>query len=140
MNKPYISRRDAREIVFCMIFEMEYHRDLKPIDVYDLALESRDIVDDDYIQKVFFTTFENVSDIDELINISSVGWKNERISKVTMSILRLAVCEMKYIDEISVGVAINEAVELCKKYDDDASAAFVNGILGAIEKREKLSR
>lgn len=139
MNSQPMSRREARETVFCLIFEMEYHRGDAPRKVYDLAVENRDINHDPYIEDVFFKVFDNLSAIDDLITVSSVGWKNERMSKVTLSVLRLAICEMKYTDEISVAVAINEAVELCKKYDDEGAAAFVNGVLGAIEKREKLS-
>ena len=62
-----------------------------------------------------------------------------RISKVALSALRLSVCEMLYISEIPVGVSINEAVELCKKYATAEDASFVNGILGSVSRNEKLA-
>ena len=73
-------------------------------------------------------------ELDGIISDKSVGWKICRISKTALSILRLAIFEMKYLDDIPVSVSINEAVELCKKYATGDDASFVNGILSSVSK------
>ena len=75
---------------------------------------------------------EKVPKIDESINAVATGWKTGRMGKADLSILRLAVYEMKYDDEIPVSVAINEAVELAKKFGSEESPSFVNGILAKL--------
>lgn len=75
---------------------------------------------------------ERIDEIDEKINQVAKGWKTERMGKADLAILRLAVYEMLYDEDVPVKVAINEAVELAKKYGGDESPAFVNGILGKI--------
>ena len=79
---------------------------------------------------------EHVEEIDELLNKVSSGWKVNRMSKVDLNILRLAVYEMKYDEDVPFKVAINEAVELSKKFGGDESSSFVNGILGKIAKEQ----
>ena len=78
-----------------------------------------------------------IPEIDEKLNRVSRGWKTTRMSKVDLTILRLAVYEMLYDDDVPVGVAINEAVEIAKRYGGDESASFVNGILGQIARQAK---
>ncbi|MDO4616520.1 MAG: transcription antitermination factor NusB [Lachnospiraceae bacterium] len=85
-----------------------------------------------YIREKYQLIQEKLPEIDELINSSSKGWKTGRMNKVDLSILRLAAYEVKYDDRVPVGVAINEAVELAKKYGGDNSPAFINGVLGKI--------
>lgn len=75
-----------------------------------------------------------IPEIDTKLNATSRGWKTSRMSKADLSILRLAVYEMFYDEDIPVGVAINEAVELSKKFGGDESASFVNGILGVLSR------
>ena len=70
--------------------------------------------------------------IDEIISEKSHGWKISRMAAIDRSILRLAVYEMKYIEDVTPGIVINEAVELAKKFGTDESARFVNGVLGAM--------
>lgn len=77
---------------------------------------------------------EKVPEIDGMLDAVSKGWKTRRMGKADLNILRLAVYEMLWDDEVPVGVAINEAVELAKKYGNDESPSFVNGILGQIAK------
>jgi len=73
-----------------------------------------------------------LEEIDKIINESSKGWKTTRMGKVDLTLIRLAVYEIKYEEDIPTGVAINEAVELAKKYGTDDSPAFINGILAKI--------
>ena len=96
--------------------------------------EARDLVPDDYINRVFKGVYDSLLELDSLISESLVGWSITRISKTALCIMRLAIFEMKYIEEIPVSVSINEAVELCKKYATENDASFVNGILSTVAK------
>ena len=90
------------------------------------------IMDKEYIKRKYAAVLEKTEEIDELINANAKGWKTTRMNKVDLSILRLAVYEMKWDDEVPVGVAINEAVELAKMFSSDEAPSFINGVLGKI--------
>lgn len=126
-----ISRFKAREQGFLLVFETLFNSD--PIeDIIDGAFESRELVFDDYAIKLA----NNVNAESEYLNslIEShlkKGWTLRRISKPSLAILRLALYEMKFEENVPDSVAINEAVELAKKYTVDESK-FINGVLGAI--------
>ena len=78
-----------------------------------------------------------VAGVDGILNENAEGWKTFRMNKVDLTILRLAVYELKWDDEIPVGVAINEAVELAKRFGGDESPSFVNGVLGKVAEQEQ---
>ncbi len=128
-----MNRKQAREEAFILIFEKEFNSDNLD-DILSLAMEVRDIEPDDYINKVFFGVFENLEKIDEVISENAVGWTIKRITKTALAILRLAIFEINYFDEIPVSVSINEAVELAKKYATKEDASFINGILSTVAK------
>ncbi len=128
-----MTRKQAREEAFILIFEKEFNSDSLE-DILSLAKEVRDIEPDDYIKNVFFGVFENIETIDEIISKNAVGWSIKRITKTALAILRLAIYEMEYFDEIPVSVSINEAVELAKKYATKEDASFINGILSTVAK------
>ena len=128
-----MTRKQAREEAFILIFEKEFN-DNSIEDILETAAEARDLVPDDYINRVFKGVFDSLGELDSLISESSVGWSITRISKTALCIMRLAIFEMKYIEEIPVSVSINEAVELCKKYATENDASFVNGILSTVAK------
>lgn len=128
-----MTRKQAREEAFILIFEKAFN-DSSAEDILNLATDVRDLEPDDYIKTVFFGVFEMLEDIDAIISQNAVGWKIERISKTALSVLRLALYEMKFYDDIPVSVSINEAVELCKKYATKEDSAFVNGILSTVAK------
>ena len=88
--------------------------------------------DKEYISNKFHNIVEKIDEIDAAINEVSEGWKTRRMGKVDLTLIRLAVYEMKYEDDIPVKVAINEAVELAKQYGTDESPAFVNGVLAKL--------
>ncbi len=90
----------------------------------------------DYIRRLTLLTAENCSEIDGFIERYSKGWKPERISKTALSVLRCAICEILYMDDIPNSAAINEAVELDKGYDEPDTVAFVNGVLGGFMRGE----
>ena len=130
-----MTRKQAREEAFILVFEKEFNDDSLE-DILSLAEEVRDIKADEYIKKVFFGVFQNLEDIDTTISQNAVGWSINRITKTALAILRLAIYEVKYYEEIPVSVAINEAVELAKKYATQEDASFINGILSTVAKAQ----
>lgn len=94
--------------------------------------EGIDDLDEMYLRQRFELVQERLPEIDALLNEASKGWKTQRMAKVDLAILRLGVYELRYDDDIPSGVAINEAVELAKKFGGQDSASFINGILGHI--------
>lgn len=128
-----ISRFKAREQGFVFIFEKLFNPE--PIEeIIENAFESRELDFDTYSITLVETVEKNKDEIDSLISVHlKKGWSIKRISKTSLAIMRLAVCEMKYIDNVPDSVAINEAVELAKKYTVDESK-FINGVLGAVSR------
>ena len=129
-----MTRKQAREEAFILIFEKEFNDDALK-DILSLAEEVRDIKADEYVKNVFFGVFGNIEKIDEVISKNAVGWTIKRITKTALAILRLAIYEIEFYDEIPVSVSINEAVELAKKYATKEDAAFINGILSTVAKQ-----
>lgn len=129
-----MTRKIAREEAFILIFEKAFN-DSSVEEILELAKEVRELEVDDYINKVFSGVFEKIEEIDALISENAVGWRIERISKTALSVLRLAIFEIKFMDDIPNAVSINEAVELCKKYATKEDASFVNGILATVLKK-----
>jgi N utilization substance protein B len=95
-------------------------------------------IDTTYFRHTSLSFVENLKSIDNLINQYSSDWKINRIAKIDIAIMRLAITEMLYDDEIPISVSINEAIELCKKYSNEDSHKFINGILGNINRGIKL--
>ncbi len=129
-----LSRRAARECALKMLYGYEFSREADPADFFELSCSESETASDDFSKKLFLTVAENLAAIDETIEQNAKGWKLDRISKMTLSILRLCVCEMKYFDDIPFAVSMNEAVELAKIYDGDDAPAFINGIINAVAK------
>lgn len=90
----------------------------------------------DYILRLSTLVFDKREELDAVIERYARGWKPERISRTALAILRCAICEILYLEDVPVGAAINEAVELDKYYDEPETTAFVNGILGAFVREE----
>lgn len=129
-----MTRRALREQVFKMLFRVEFHdaEEMKEQAVLFDEEESCSEKDKEYITKKFENIVEKITEIDAAMNEVAKGWKTTRMGKVDLTIIRLAVYEMKYEEDIPVKVAINEAVELAKQYGTDDSPAFVNGILAKL--------
>jgi len=132
-----VGRKSARKSAFQIIFQLPFYENFDFKEVLRTFFESPDFSgfsdeDKDYIQKDVHGVCERLFEIDELISAYTVGWDIKRISKVDLAIIRLAVYEMKYVDDIPSGVAINEAVEIAKEFGDDDSPKFINGILGTM--------
>lgn len=129
-----MSRRTERENAFIVIFESLFN-DVTVEDIIESAKETLDWEDNDYVLSTSNGVIDNAAEFDELINNNlKNGWTVNRLSKVTLALLRLAIYEMKYVSDVPASVAINEAVELCKKYATDADASLLNGVLGSISK------
>ncbi len=127
------SRSGARQEAFKLIFQTEVNRDDIEFLIDEMLLhkpESKQNID--YIRAVLFGTLEKEEEIKKDIadNLSG-GWKIERISRVSYALLKLAIYEIKYMEDIPMKVSINEAVELDKKFDEPDNSAFINGVLGS---------
>ena len=128
-----MTRRQAREEAFILIFEKQFN-DSPLEEILELAIEVRDIEPDDYVKNTFFGVYENIEDIDKIISDNVVGWSINRISKTALAVLRLAIYEIKYADDIPAAVSINEAVEILKKYATKLDASYANGVLSTVAK------
>ena len=127
-----MSRREARKAVFELLFETEFNSERAPEEVLALAREDRDLGEDDFVEKTYLGATEKIAVIDVLLSKFSRGWKTDRMSRVSRAVLRLCTYEMLYTD-VPANVALNEAVELTKKFDDPKARAFVNGVLNSIK-------
>lgn len=129
-----MTRREAREQAFIVLFEKIFDNEATISGIVSNAKESDLIKINAFAENILNTVEANAEEIDKVIEAYSQDWTLSRLPKVSLSILRLAVAEIKYIDEVPNGVAVNEAVELVKKYGTNEDASFINGILGAIAK------
>ncbi len=132
-----MNRSAIRELAFQLIYSNEIQKDKNIEEQIDLFLLSNDIKSDnakEYINDTIKGIEENKKEIENLVEKNlKADWKLERISKIDLSLLKLAIYEIKY-KEIPYKVAINEAVELAKKYGEDSSKNFINGILASVIK------
>ena len=127
---------EEREQVFILLFEKSFNPELSTAQLLEIALNDEIIKETKYTKELFDKTVENIDEIDALINVFSKERRFDRISKVSLAVLRLAVCEIRFFDKTPVGVSVNEAVNLCKKYASEDEYAFVNGVLGSIARAQ----
>ncbi len=129
-----MTRREIREQIFQILFRVEFHQGEDLSEQLKYQVEEGETADADavYIQNKIDAVIANIAQIDEMINAAATGWKTSRMGKVDLTLLRLAVYEIKFEEDIPTKVAINEAVELAKRYGTDSSPAFVNGVLAKI--------
>lgn len=130
-----MTRRELRDYIFRILFkvefnsidEMEEQMDYTLFDIEDIQAE-----DEKYITDKVRAILNVLSDLDTVIEGISEGWKLERLGKAELAILRLAVYEIKYDEDIPYKVSVNEAIELAKKYCNPDAAGFVNGLLAKL--------
>lgn len=130
-----MTRHEVREHIFRLLFMVEFHEKEELQEQVNLYLEEIEGVSEKnqtYMKEKFERIREKIPEIDTAINEKTEGWKTNRMGKAELTILRLAVYEMKYDDDIPTKVAINEAVELGKTFGGDESPAFINGILAKL--------
>lgn len=132
-----MSRKRSREVAMELLFENSIKKE-KPEEIIENFLENTEYdtenLDMTYIRDILSGIENNISQIDETIEKYLVKWKLSRISKVNLSILRLATYEILFDDKIPFKVSINEALDLTRRYSDESSVAFVNGVLDKISK------
>ena len=128
-----MNRTELREQVFKLLFRVEFNSKEDMAEQEELFTETSDHecskADAEYVRDKYEKIAEKLPEIDEAINKETSGWDTGRMAKVELTIIRLAIYEIKYDDTVPTGVAINEAVELAKKFGQDGSSAFVNGVL-----------
>ncbi|MDF1496212.1 transcription antitermination factor NusB [Caproiciproducens sp. CPB-2] len=128
-----MKRHEAREQAFALIFERSINHD--PTEqIIDAAGLSRDIIVDDFAERVAVGVEENEDALNARIEKNIRGWKMNRLSKVALALMKLSIYEMMFEKDIPVSVSINEAVDLAKKYGGADDAPFVNGVLGSVAK------
>ncbi len=133
-----MSRKIARDAAMRMLYAYELtgelNQDMIQETIEPAALDAEDMK---YLKQITEGAVEQRASLDTLIEQNAVGWRLSRIGKVDLSILRLAIYEMLCREDVPESVAINEAVELAKKYSEPKSKQFINGILGSISRSKK---
>ena len=128
-----MTRHEQREAIFKSIFQIPFYEDDVPELDYEVDFEASE-KEQDYINNKVKEIQNNLEDIDKAIEGASRGWKVTRMGKSELAILRVAVYEILYDDDIPDKVAVNEAVELAKQYSDEKAASFINGVLSGVMK------
>ena len=130
-----MGRRASRELAMKLLYQLEIQKDDRELQMLNL-FEENELTDKDkeYIKSIIDGVSLNIEFIDKTIEKNAKGWKLNRISKVDLSILRLGTYEINFREDIPFTVSINEAVELAKKYSGDDAGAFINGVLGKVDK------
>ena len=134
-----MSRKKARDNAFKCVYELEFGRDENLDKILEYCYEENDnkAEEKEYIEMVLKGIKEHLDEIDEIILSKLKNWSLDRIAKIDLAILRLAIYEILYVDSIPVKVSANEAVELAKTYGNNDSKSFVNGVIAkVIESKE----
>ena len=129
-----MTRREAREQAFMVLFEKIFDDESTISEIVEIAKENDLIKINNFAEALLKAVEDNSDEVDSVIEANLQDWTLSRLPKVSLAVLRLAVAEIKYVDEVPNGVAVNEAVELAKKYGTSVDAAFINGVLGAVAK------
>lgn len=130
------TRSEARDAAFTVVFQLSFHSDDMDI-IFDELLQARPESEQNlgYIRAVVEGVNEHNDEFEEIISKHlRSGWTLSRISRVSVAIMKMAMYEMKFMDDVPARVAINEAVELAKRYGDEGDSTFVNGLLGSVYK------
>ncbi len=131
-----MTRHESRQEAFCLLFERIF-TDATLEEIMENAVEGRDVTLSKYAVELATTADAHQEELDAIIEPKLNKWKLNRISKVSLAVLRLAVSELYYEKDIPVSVVISEAIELTKRFSGEEDASFVNGVLGAISRDMK---
>jgi N utilization substance protein B len=132
-----MSRREIREHLFRMLFRRDFYAETElneQIDYYFESLEEPKEADMEYLKERFHEILDKITEIDKTLEEISSGWKLNRLGKVDLTVMRIAIFEILYDQEVPNKVAVNEAVEIAKKFGGDSSGSFVNGVLAKLLK------
>ncbi len=129
-----MNRRDLRENVFKLIFVEHFHEESSFSEQIEIFSKENEISDEDkeLIENRVSSVFEKIPEIDDMIQKASKNWTIDRMALVDKSLLRLVIFEAIFDEKIPVGVALNEGIELAKKYGSKKSAKFINGVAGKV--------
>ena len=134
-----MNRRKLREQIFKLLFGVEFNEKAEiPLQVklfFEDEDNAADAQDTQYITDKFNEIVNKIPEMDALVNEVAQGWSTSRMGKVELTLIRIATYEMLYDESVPTSVAINEAVELCKKFGQEESAGFVNGVLAKVAKQ-----
>ena len=128
-----MTRHESRELAFILIFEKSFQSDVTVIELIEAALEL--FPANAFAENLARKVYDNLDEIDVLIDENLVRWSAKRISRASRAILRLSVCELLFSTDLPVGVIINEAVEIAKKYATKEDASYINGVLATVAKK-----
>lgn len=130
-----LGKRKIRKYVFELLFGYEFNKEETPIEYYQKAYDNLSCLDDEEesVKNTFVGICENIDEVDLLISNHLNGWKISRLSKVTLTILRVSAYEMKYLS-LPAPISINEAVEFAKQFAEDGAASYINGVLNNLSK------
>ncbi|EAE2396729.1 transcription antitermination factor NusB [Listeria monocytogenes] len=128
-----MKRREAREKALQALFQIE----LNEMSLDQAIKNIMEDEQDDYMEKLVEGVMENKADIDAIIEPNLDNWRIDRLSKVDLSLLRLSVYEIKYLDDVPNRVSLNESIEIAKIYSDEKSSKFINGVLANIAPEDK---
>ena len=134
-NLTMLGKRKVRKNAFELVFGYEFNKEESPVSYYERAYDNFVCEDDEEesVKNLFLGVCDNVERLDEVISANLSGWKLNRLSKTTLSIMRISVYEMM-LANLPAAISINEAVELAKQYGEDGSVSYINGVLNNIAK------
>lgn len=133
-DKGFMTRRESRIVAAALLFEQSFDYDRTPEEIMASATEDREEQISDFAKELFLRADENLGDINEKIERCADNWRIDRIDRVTLTVLRLAACEIDYFPEIPVEITVNEALELARYFGEEDSVGFINGVLGKYAK------
>ena len=134
-----MKRREAREAAFLLTYQRGVRNDAID-EIIESALEGDAFELNDFAKELVTVCDEHLDEIDDAIERNVQNWKINRLSKLTLAALRIAVCELMYRPDVPVAVTINEIIEILKKYASEEDASFLNGVLGAVVKNEDIRK
>lgn len=134
-----MKRREAREAAFLLTYQRSMRNDTID-EIIESAVEGDAFDLNDFAKELVTLCDQHLEEIDEAIERNMQNWKINRLSKLTLAALRIAVCELMYRPDVPVAVTINEVIEILKKYASEEDAAFLNGVLGAVVKNEDIRK
>ncbi|MHC1750375.1 MAG: transcription antitermination factor NusB [Cellulosilyticaceae bacterium] len=129
-----MTRREARELIMKMLYEKSFHDETQIAEILKQNLEEVQGKVKHFVEEEFLGIINHEAEIDTMISQSASNWSIDRIAKIDLMLLRMAIYEMKWVEDVPARVAINEAIEIAKLYSTDKSPKFINGVLGKVSK------
>ena len=129
-----MTRRESRIQAARLLFERSFDYDRTTDEIMESAVEEREEKISAFAKELFLRADENLGDINEKIERCADNWRIDRIDRVSLTVLRLAACEIDYFPEIPIEITVNEALEIARYFGEEDSVGFINGVLGKYAK------